>query len=176
MNKLVIIGNGFDLAHGLPTSYRNFIDDFWAKLKENYKTEEYKTIIEINENYLNILGYDKILSYNEFKDYLIDYCKNYDYKFYEDYSRNLSNNDIIFRFKNDFFKRINALNSENWVDIENEYYKMLKLIVKSESLNLSIDSDSFAKEKQKQITRLNEEFEQIKMLLEKYLIDNSHLD
>ena len=25
MNKLVIIGNGFDLAHDLPTSYKDFI-------------------------------------------------------------------------------------------------------------------------------------------------------
>lgn len=25
MNRLVIIGNGFDLAHGLKTSYKDFI-------------------------------------------------------------------------------------------------------------------------------------------------------
>jgi hypothetical protein len=33
MNRLVIIGNGFDLAHGLPTSDKDFIDDYWKKLK-----------------------------------------------------------------------------------------------------------------------------------------------
>lgn len=36
MNRLVIIGNGFDLAHGLKTSYKDFIrwylDDFFNKL------------------------------------------------------------------------------------------------------------------------------------------------
>lgn len=32
MNRLIIIGNGFDLAHGLKTSYHDFILDF---LKEN---------------------------------------------------------------------------------------------------------------------------------------------
>jgi hypothetical protein len=31
MNRLVIIGNGFDLAHGLPTSDKDFIDDYWKK-------------------------------------------------------------------------------------------------------------------------------------------------
>lgn len=26
MNRIVLIGNGFDLAHGLPTKYENFIN------------------------------------------------------------------------------------------------------------------------------------------------------
>ena len=29
MNKLILIGNGFDLAHGLKTSYADFIDWYW---------------------------------------------------------------------------------------------------------------------------------------------------
>jgi hypothetical protein len=29
MNRLVLIGNGFDQAHDLKTSYGHFIDDFW---------------------------------------------------------------------------------------------------------------------------------------------------
>ena len=29
MNRLVLIGNGFDLAHGLKTSYKNFIFWYW---------------------------------------------------------------------------------------------------------------------------------------------------
>ena len=29
MNRLILVGNGFDLAHGLKTSYKDFIDDFW---------------------------------------------------------------------------------------------------------------------------------------------------
>ena len=36
MNRLVIIGNGFDLAHGLPTSYRDFIDDYWVGIKSKF--------------------------------------------------------------------------------------------------------------------------------------------
>ncbi|NAS10892.1 AbiH family protein [Poritiphilus flavus] len=31
MNKLVIVGNGFDLAHGLATSYGHFINDYLEK-------------------------------------------------------------------------------------------------------------------------------------------------
>lgn len=29
MNRLVIIGNGFDMAHGLKTSYMDFINWYW---------------------------------------------------------------------------------------------------------------------------------------------------
>lgn len=31
MNRIVLIGNGFDLAHGLKTSYANFIEWYWGK-------------------------------------------------------------------------------------------------------------------------------------------------
>lgn len=31
MNRLVIIGNGFDLAHGLKTSYKDFINWYWEQ-------------------------------------------------------------------------------------------------------------------------------------------------
>ena len=35
MNRLILVGNGFDLAHGLKTSYKDFIDDFWeGKINE----------------------------------------------------------------------------------------------------------------------------------------------
>ena len=29
MNRLILIGNGFDLAHGLKTSYNDFINWYW---------------------------------------------------------------------------------------------------------------------------------------------------
>jgi hypothetical protein len=31
MNRLIIIGNGFDLAHGIKTSYKEFILDYIKK-------------------------------------------------------------------------------------------------------------------------------------------------
>ena len=42
MNRILLIGNGFDLAHGLKTSYKDFIIDFWerkAKLVYDEYTE-----------------------------------------------------------------------------------------------------------------------------------------
>ncbi len=31
MNRLVIIGNGFDMAHALKTSYKDFINWYWER-------------------------------------------------------------------------------------------------------------------------------------------------
>ena len=29
MNRVIVIGNGFDNAHGLKTGYRDFFDNYW---------------------------------------------------------------------------------------------------------------------------------------------------
>ena len=34
MNRIIIIGNGFDMAHKLKTGYRDFIDDYWNNVTE----------------------------------------------------------------------------------------------------------------------------------------------
>ena len=167
MNRLVIIGNGFDLAHGLPTSYNDFIVDYWANLNLTNNQDEFILFdaeVDIKgweiENYSSI----RILTENYIKD-----------KFST--SQNiLLDGDIrihipeqpshwknIFSFKNDFFKSINLKNIENWVDIENEYYRELMEIVKSDYTGETRES------KIKQAKNLYNEFGDIKRLFEKYL-------
>lgn len=162
MNRLVIIGNGFDLAHGLPTSYKDFINDFWKNFKDKCQSEEYQKLI-ITHDYYN--GYYNrsipIEDFNGLKVNLENYSKENGY-FYDSNAFVCRNNQgTIFAFKSDFFRLINRKNSENWVDIENEYYKKLKGIVKLTSLT--------NEEKKQQTIVLNQEFEQVKKLLEKYL-------
>lgn len=162
MNRLVIIGNGFDLAHGLPTSYRDFIEDFWKNFKNKCQSEEYRKLIHTNDLYNGYYnGYNSIENFDDLKLNLKNYSKEsgYNYDFNNFVCR--SNQDVIFEFRNIFFKLINIKNSENWVDIENEYYKELKKIVKSTLFHIE--------EKQKQVIILNKEFEQVKNILEKYL-------
>ncbi|QUR42911.1 hypothetical protein FQN58_06580 [Bacteroides xylanisolvens] len=36
MNRIIIIGNGFDKAHGLATGYRDFIDSYWINVSGQY--------------------------------------------------------------------------------------------------------------------------------------------
>lgn len=34
MNRLIIVGNGFDLAHGLKTKYSDFINWYWDGVRQ----------------------------------------------------------------------------------------------------------------------------------------------
>ncbi|MGQ7945716.1 AbiH family protein [Flavobacterium sp. WC2509] len=76
MNRLVIIGNGFDLAHGLPTSYRDFINDFWKNFKDKCKSEEYKKLVITHDFYNGYYnGANRIENFNDFKLSLKNYAK-----------------------------------------------------------------------------------------------------
>lgn len=155
MNRLVIIGNGFDLAHGLPTSYKDFIVDYWINVLK-----------ELHDNHLygDSLFVSNISRIMNNPDAKLDWQKSvYDFEtlkyFISRYERYCT-----LEFTNNFFLNINnQINIENWVDIENEYYKKLKIIVKLSSLS--------NREKKAQTIILNTEFEQVKNLLEKYLKD-----
>lgn len=169
MNRLVIIGNGFDLAHGLPTSYGHFIDDFWKNFRDKVQTEEYKEFVYSNEMYYQYYSnYGEINNFKDFINSINEYKKNYTGIYYDPHQIKLENNHsddrIIFQFKNQFFKIINRKNLENWVDIENVYYEILK---EKAIPSLGLNKHSYPND----IFELNKEFEQVKNLLEKYLIN-----
>lgn len=153
MNRLVIIGNGFDLAHGLPTSYKHFIDDYWenviqeSKNKDVYEDDLFS--LKLNKSSIGTQGSYELLNdvkcYKTLKKFTIRYGK---------YCSQV--------FKNNFFLDLSDIaNIENWVDIENLYYKKLKIITKLDSLTIE--------GKKIRIIVLNQEFEQVKNILEQYL-------
>ena len=37
MNRIILIGNGFDLAHGLKTSYDDFVSELWKEIYHDIK-------------------------------------------------------------------------------------------------------------------------------------------
>lgn len=158
MNRLVIIGNGFDLAHGLPTSYKDFIDDFWKTAcdskglkKIKYNSELVDVDCDLGSMY-NIIDYeaiDKLNSYDELK------------KFVQRNNQKSSGNFLI-DFKNKFFEIISEKSIQNWVDIENVYYDILKGRAKGNYIKYNYPWD---------VKQLNEELEQVKNLLENYLKD-----
>ena len=55
MNRIVLIGNGFDLAHGLKTSYKDFIDWYMNEKKDTFGILSKKTIrnYDIHVAYMN---------------------------------------------------------------------------------------------------------------------------
>ena len=168
MNRLVIIGNGFDLAHGLPTGYRDFIDDYWSNLKVNYYKDNlislnFDSIGEIKEykNFRELISLiqSKIDGFG-FNHSFLEKNGTYYYERLIDRTNNFATTSIV-EFNNKFFYEINFKNSTNWVDIENEYYSQLKKTVKLDTI-----SDI---EKLELVKILNQEFLEIKLLFENYL-------
>ena len=121
MNRLVIIGNGFDIAHGLKTSYMDFINWYWSyKVKDlhgiNGKLSEdplCKIELVNGDSWVESLRKDTIFSKEEWWPSIYK-----DRKKYEQGYR------IV---PTPFFESIlQSIETRGWVDIENDYYQLLK--------------------------------------------------
>jgi hypothetical protein len=170
MNKLILVGNGFDLAHGLPTSYKDFLNDFWRNFEINHQKPEIKNLIETNDSYNGYFNYASN-SIKYFDDLILNlelYCKSDGYIFDKKHYTARDKLTNILKFKNTFFEIINSKNSiDNWVDIENEYYLQLKKISKLKFGSFS--EEETKKTRKEKLIKLNHEFVGVENLLIKYL-------
>lgn len=155
MNRIILIGNGFDLAHGLPTSYADFIDYYWEKWGErlqcsylgNELTDNLCTISQKGEQqpwYWLFPSKDIHKGITIPPKTALEEVK--------------SQPDRFTVKKSSFFEHIDkAVEMKNWVDIENEFYLWLKKIFKKDVCQY--DSP----------VPLNDELELIKEKLVEYL-------
>ena len=123
MNRLVLIGNGFDLAHDMKTSYADFIDWYWEQkwreiaLTYNYICEDQLSNFEIisgdTRSWHSLYHFNR----NKLKD------KNARYIF-----KAIINDKVNYKVSLvPFFQNIlKSIETKGWVDIENEYYKLLE--------------------------------------------------
>lgn len=113
MYNLIIIGNGFDLAHGLGTRYTDFIEDVINS--QTKKDGYYPDLVSFKyREPTNESGYD--------------YLKNY---------YNTLEKKNQFEFHNPLFKSIFKLSVfSNWSDIERLYFLELNKIATNDSLKL----------------------------------------
>lgn len=145
MNRVIIIGNGFDLAHGLKTSYQDFIENYWLQVENLDYEDELISFVRFVDNDREIGGSK---SANDIKNKLTIGNTRY---------ANLN-------YKNNFFGLINQdHNKYGWVDIEMLYYSRMKIFLKS--------SNSI-QEKLELIRQLNNEIECITKIFEEYLVKN----
>lgn len=138
MNKLVIIGNGFDLAHGLKTSYKDFIKWFWEKENAKLRDEtNWKSYDEADDNlYSDIISSGRVYDCFVFEDEYIRLVNKIVFK-----------DDINlfpmfpYKIKDNFLRKIYKSNLNKWVDIEKEYFIVLKSIADNnvENLNKTVD-------------------------------------
>jgi hypothetical protein len=112
--KILIIGNGFDLAHGLPTSYDDFLE-FSRIVRQIYSYDKTRAQYLYNEKIKNIRFPQKI------KDELLNAItkKDVEHNLYlEEYYERLSNNIWY-----DYFLKIidnKLVKGVNWIDFESE--------------------------------------------------------
>lgn len=134
MNRLILLGNGFDLAHGMKTSYNNFI--IWyltSSMKEAREKGEYHDgLISVQYNRLDLNP--SPLDLDEYVNHF--YCNGGLQPFFAEqgisYTKNGCTYENTFRISvhTEFMKLLfNECNIQNWVDIENKYYQTLTKVL-----------------------------------------------
>ncbi len=147
MNDLIIIGNGFDLAHGLKSRYSDFILDYltsvYYDLLSGHSIDN--PLFKIDNTYGGVPHEMRIDTINDFL------------KFLDTYNLNI-------RYKTRFFIDILS-DSNNWMNIEYLYYKHVLILFRElERTNVDQNDDVT-----KRIKFLNSALEYIKQKFVKYL-------
>ncbi len=150
MNRIVLIGNGFDKAHGLPTSYKEFIDDYWTQVAQ--KICKSQILSSYSDDFI-------VIKKRHDRNVCVDgFCYSY-----FDVQRLLKQyaDHLELSFRSQFFERLSNATLCNWVDVENEYYSALMDVLKSR--------DKEPEHEIEHLTALNKDFGKLQSLLEIYL-------
>lgn len=124
MNRIVLIGNGFDLAHGLKTRYNDFIAWYWEHVREAFKRDGSR---EFNDDLCQLKRLDS--SYESCRVMQKWHTAN-GIDIYN-VLKGSDSHEFFDRELKPFFEHICDMAVENWVDIENEYYHYLLYGVKN---------------------------------------------
>lgn len=122
MNRIVLIGNGFDIAHDLKTRYENFIDWYWDQRVKGFERNYTRVSEDPLCTFRTKSQYDV---WNVFALNLPRYINRIPGK---DVVQSIIRDSSRFEvgFTTFFDKIIKGIESKGWVDIENEYYILLK--------------------------------------------------
>lgn len=165
MNRLVLIGNGFDLAHGFHTSYKDFICWYWKqwgyRLLHGPEKEESDGLCSflINDG-IDVFNWAAVYQGWHYKrDNPFIPWDETDALF-----KAMQDKDLCkFTFISPLLKRIFKQFLLGWVDIENEYFSLLI------EEKISVDNGIVLPDYKK----LNDQLEILKSYLIKYLVSES---
>ncbi|MBD3903479.1 bacteriophage abortive infection AbiH family protein [Chryseobacterium sp. Ch-15] len=140
MNKIVLIGNGFDLAHGMKTSYNDFIDDFENEIKNEFY---HRSINDDDDN-------------NDSDVYVSE-----TYKYFNPSNYGFKKDLSAFKFNNIFFEYVlNRFKAVNYYDLEGFFYDMLKEADVKTIAKLNSDFYSFINHLEKYLTKVENQFKE----------------
>lgn len=130
--NILIIGNGFDLAHGFPTRYKNFLK-FINEVKEY--CEKFKfTGNSVSDDYKK----DK-----DYFNFLIDLDEKNDFEYINNVFE-LSNNNLWVKYFNTIFKDNSSYLGDTWIDFENEIAKAINYMSSSKINKKNIASKNYS--------------------------------
>ena len=137
MNRIIIIGNGFDLAHQLATRYEDFINWYWED-RGSYLVGSFSNHIDDGlcsfklKEEVGLAGWYYVWGYH----YGIS-PKQYSLR---DLVEHVKSDTKVCNFEmhSHFFTEIcKAIEEKGWVDIEAEYYRMLNSVYLSSPKKLN---------------------------------------
>lgn len=171
MNRIVLIGNGLDLAHGLNTKYADFIDHLCKNICIELRDKWHESTFQDKYGFVSLTTNLKDMDKISIHDYLYDVNK-------WDKNENVSDEhliDCIYYNKNrksniltgdryryqcqmkysmpNHFLNLILKRDNRWADIEQLYY--------DELLKIKDDEDK--------VNKLNQDFEVVKKALQNYL-------
>lgn len=121
INRIILIGNGFDLAHDKKTSYTDFIKYYWFNRIQNIYNDQRKSndifckITTWKDQPFQTLVHNSCLPNPTIQTDILTYLKD-----------GINSNYITLNYNSLFFKTIDQFFKEKgWVDIEYQYYKCL---------------------------------------------------
>lgn len=155
LNRIIILGNGFDLAHKLKTKYSDFISDYYSNIKDStYKDE----LLEFK-----IPGYifERMNTLQEMTEHMSDSLGSLGMMGERPKINLHFNRKLGIILHNFFFYEISRKSESKWVDIEVEYFNKLLKVIDKNVTNSVLE----------EITKLNYEVDLISKKFEKYLID-----
>lgn len=125
MNRIILIGNGFDLAHKLPTKYEDFINWYWEERVRGFNGN----LRDIDADCLCSFKIKDKNNYSVWNVFAYCNCP----KFINPVAGKVTIESIIADSEkyetcfSPFFENIcHSIETKGWVDIENEYYQLLK--------------------------------------------------
>ena len=128
MNRIILIGNGFDLAHGLKTSYADFIDWYWGEWGKRLLHGQSK---KLEDRFCSFVLKDSLglgMWYYVWQGYY--FKRNNPFVPWDEHEvAKIAKQDLnmcTFTMKSPFFREVCLdVESKGWVDIENVYYNYL---------------------------------------------------
>lgn len=174
MNRIVIIGNGFDIAHGLKTSYLNFIEHLKEDFVEHVKDRLCNYGNDVSELF-KIVPFPKAQTYNyggitcdnagsiKSWDDILEWVK---YRYEEPSKNRMGVSKIKITSLNRFLGYVIKESKEKtWGGFENDYKTILVSILKNEP----ILGQEYG------VDKLNSDLQQIITLLYEYLINKINI-